>query len=238
MKNLLVLFSSMSIVAGAVAMATPAQAYDKDAYAYAAAHMIQRSDIPAVLGPFNEAMSFNAGPGRGKAYLCSLEASTDGPIPQFSYPVGQLEYTANYSAKGKDAPSLWVSVMQYPSAAKAIAAFDVAKKQVKNCTGTFTNSWTDPDSGVVSTSTTQTTNGIVPSVSTLGVDSLFVSVNSVFSGSSEEAPFKGDQYQVWSLINDVIITTSYNMEGADNVSTQKRKAVNQVAFNAETAWLD
>ena len=33
MKNLLVLFSSMSIVAGAVAMATPAQAYDKDAYA-------------------------------------------------------------------------------------------------------------------------------------------------------------------------------------------------------------
>ena len=43
---------------------------------------------------------------------------------------------------------------------------------------------------------------------------------------------------MWSLIDDVIITTSYNMESADNVSTQKRKAVNQVAFNAETAWLD
>jgi len=237
MKKILALVSTLSIAAGAVALATPAQAYDKDAYAYAAAHMIQRSDIPAVLGAFTDDMSFSAGPERGKAYLCSLDSSTDGPIPQFSYPTGRLQYSANYAAKGRNAPSLWVSVMQYASASKAIAAFDVAKKQVKNCKGTFTNSFTDTDSGVVSTSTTQTTNGIVPSVSTLGVDSIFVSVNSVFSGSSEEAPFKGDQYQVWSLIDDVIITTSYNMESADNVSTQKRKAVNQVAFNAETAWL-
>jgi hypothetical protein len=220
-----------------LAVATPASAYDDKAYAYAAGHMIARSDIPAVLGDFKKTMAFNAYSPNGPAMLCSIDGTGSTPSTTHTYPGGKLQFSANYSAKGGIGPSLSVTVNQYADGPAAIAAFDKAKKNVKNCTGTVTNSWTNTDTGSVSTYTTQTDNGVVPAVTTTGVESLFINVNSDSTATAEEAPYQSDQYTVVSLVNNVVISTTYYMNNVKNVTNKKRSAVNQVAFNAETAWL-
>jgi hypothetical protein len=223
-------------MAATIALATPASAYDDKAYSHAAGHMIARSDIPAELGDFKKQMSFNAFPPTGTAYLCTIDGVGSEPSTQFTYPSGKLQFSANYGTKEENGPSVSVVVIQYRDRQRAIAAFDVAKKQIVNCTGTVKNSWTNTDSGTVSTYTTETTNGVVPAVTTTGVESLFIDVNSVSAATGEEVPFQSDQYAVLSLLDDVVITTTYYMNNANNISTKKRKAVNQVAFNAETVW--
>jgi hypothetical protein len=235
-RSAVVLVGVSALALGALA-ASPAQAYDKKSYRYAASHMIDRKDIPAELGAFKKSMSFNAFGSRGKATLCSLPGGATTPGTEVTYPGGKLHFEANYSTRGDSPQSLWVAVEQYPDSQKAIAAFDEAKKEAKKCTGTSTSSWTDPDSGVVSTYTVMIENGVVPSVTTTGVESLFVNVNSDSSATSEEAPYRSDTYAVVSLINNVVISTNYSTSATLNIPTQQRKSINQVAFNAETAWL-
>ncbi len=46
-----------------------------------------------------------------------------------------------------------------------------------------------------------------------------------------------DSYSVYSLVDDVIIQTQFYANTNDNLTTKQRKAVNQLAFNAETRWL-
>jgi len=221
----------------ATGLAAPAHAYDDKAYAYAAGHMIQRSDIPKVLGKFRNTMAFNAYAPDDAISMCSLQQPGDTPSTEVNFPVGTYEFNANYNAGGAGAPSLASFVYQYSTTGNAIAAFHKATTQAKRCAGQHSSSWTDPDSGSVSTYTTVTTNGVVPAVQTAGVKSVFVNVNSE-AASTGAGPYQTDQYQVFSLIDDVVIVTLYNMNSADNVTTSQRKAVNQVAFNAETAWLN
>ena len=42
---------------------------------------------------------------------------------------------------------------------------------------------------------------------------------------------------MYSLVDDVIITTNFYTGSELNLPTKKRKAINQVAFNAVSAWL-
>ena len=235
-RSTVVLVAASTLALG-VAVAAPAHAYDKKSYEYAAGHMIDRKDIPAALGAFQKTMSFNAFQVSDKAVLCTIPGGQSVPDTEVNYPAGKLHFEANYNAKGNGPQALWVSVQQYADAQKAIAAFNQAKKVIKSCTGTVSTSFSDPDSQVVSTYTVMTENGVVPSVTTTGVESLFVNVNSDSTATSEEAPFRSDQYSVISLVNNVIITTNYRTDAALNIKTKKRKAINQTAFNAETAWL-
>lgn len=235
-RSAVVLVSASALALG-VAVVAPAQAYDKKSYEYAAGHMIDRKDIPVSLGAFRKAMGFNAFQSIGKPQLCVLPGGPSVPDTEVTFPGGRLQFEANYNSKGDGPQSLWVTVLQYADAQKAIAAFDEAKKEAKKCTGTVTSSFTDPDSGAVSTYTVMTENGVVPSVTTTGVESLFVNVNSDSTATSQEAPYRSDQYSVFSLVNNVIITTNYRTDATLNIKTKKRKAINQVAFNAETAWL-
>ena len=46
-----------------------------------------------------------------------------------------------------------------------------------------------------------------------------------------------DGYNVYTLVNDVIIDTGYYTGSELNMSTNQRKDVNQAAFNAVTRWL-
>jgi hypothetical protein len=214
----------------------PAHAYDQKAYSYAAGHMIHRAAIPAMLGSFSSAMAFNAYEPEDPTWMCSLLQPGNVPATEINFPAGRYEFNANYSVPGPNSPALTVYVYQYTSASKAISAFGAAKRQAKRCTGTYSDSWTDSSAGVVSTYTTVTTNGVVPAVAIAGVKSVFVNVDTN-AATTGTGPFQSDQYQVFSLINDVVIVTSYNQNSSDNVTTQQRKAVDQVAFNAETAWL-
>ncbi len=45
-------------------------------------------------------------------------------------------------------------------------------------------------------------------------------------------------YSVYSLLNDTIIITNYFSDGAKNLTSVQRKAVDKVAFATESRWLD
>ena len=231
---------SVAVVSAALAMAipAPAQAYDRDAYAYAAKHMIDRAAIPKVLGNFDRNLTFSATAVAWDPLLCDLPGATaDSPPTAVKFPAGSAQYTANYSSSGKFPTSLQVVVNQYPSASAAISAFNTLKKRARTCTGSSSSSYVDEESGVRSTSSTLLVNGKVPSVTTAGVASIFVNRNNRNESTSGAPPYIDDNYAVYSLFGDVIIATTYYPNDSTNISTEERKAVNQVAFHAETAWL-
>jgi hypothetical protein len=232
----LLALSLAGALGAAVAVATPAAAYPRDDYSYAAAHMIARSDIPASLGTFKKSLSFSADKGNTN-YACWVPTSDpDAQQVSVKYPGGTYSYSGSYEGRGKDAPSLVVGVDQYSSASAAIKAFNVLKKGIVKCTGTGSNTFTDDD-GTTYAYSTLLTHGVVPTVSTLGVESLFVSNNSLQEETPGDSRYVNDTYTVYSLFGDVIIQTQYYSNTNTNLTTKQRRAVNRVAFNAETAWL-
>lgn len=229
LAGLLAATAAVSIVAAA----TPAQAYDKDAYVYAAGHMLQSGDIPSSLGTFGKDMFFNASSG-SKIYACYVNSNDITVKPQSAYVFG-----ANFSDNSKDGNgnSVMQAVYQYSSATKAISAYQALTKAIKGCTGTTTNSWTDDDTGVTQTSTSLTTNGKVPAVTEVGVESVFVNTNYLSTSSDGQDKYSSDSYTVFSLVNDVIISTGYSTGNVENIPTKQRKQVNQLAFDAISRWL-
>ena len=234
--GLLVVVACTALTLTALA-AAPAQAYDNHAYAYAAGHMIDRKDIPAELGVFKKTMTFNAYSSTATASVCTISGVGDQPETTYSFNDGKLTFNAAYSSRGTKGASLMVNVYQYDDRTKAIAAFDEIKKAAPKCTGTVSNTFTSTESGAQSTYTVKTTNGVVPAVTTTGVESIFVNVNYESTATTDAPAFLNDQYSVLSLINDVIIVTNYYKNDSVNVSKKQRKAVNQVSFNAETVWV-
>lgn len=223
-------------LAVAVAVAAPAAAYPRDDYSYAASHMIDRPDIPASLGTFKKAATFNASLAR-TVYACEVPLSDpDAPDVSVRYPGGKYAYTVTYYGRGREAPFVFVQVNQYSSDSAAIKAFDLLQKRISLCTGTGSNTWQDDD-GTSTTYSTQLTHGVVPEVSTLGVDALFVSNNSLSASTPGDSRYLNDSYVVFSLFGDVIIQTQYYSNSNVNLTTKQRKSVNQMAFNAESAWL-
>lgn len=239
MKTRRLLATTVVAAAAVTLVAGPAMAYDRDAYGHAASSMIERSDIPKVLGEFKKTLGFSAYAGSNKLYVCSVpQADPNASDVSVSIAGAQYAFTGSYEGKGKsDAPSIDVTVNQYKNAEAAISAFDELKKKIKKCTGTGSSTWTD-DGGKTTTYSTEVTNGVVPAVTTTGVESLFVSNNSLSASTPGDSKFVNDQYLVYSLVDDTIIVTEYFTNTNDNMTTKQRKAVNQVAFNAETRWLN
>lgn len=232
MKKSLAAVSAVATLASAMLMAAPAQAYDQDAYVYAAGHMLTTADVPASLGDFGTNMSFYATQNTGKLYLCYVgdkDVAAKG---------GKATYSASFNESAKDAAgnSLGQSVMQYGSAEKAIAAFDVVKERIKKCTGTTTQTWPGED-GSSQTSSSLTTNGTVPMVTEVGVESVFVNQNYLTTSSDGADKYSSDTYTVYTLLNDTILWTSYTTGNLENIPTKQRKQVNEVAFTAIDRWL-
>lgn len=219
--------------------AGPALAYDRDAYSNAAGSMIERSDIPKVLGEFKKNLGFSAFAGGDKIFVCDVpQADPNAPDVVVYMPGSKYTFNGSYQGKGKNDPvTIAVDVNQYASASDATDAFDTLKKNIKKCTGSGSNTWTDED-GKTTTYSTELSNGVVPAVTTTGVESLFISNNSLQETTPGDSRFLNDDYSVYSLVDDVIIVTEYSSNTNANLTTKQRKAVNQVAFNAETRWLD
>ena len=222
----------------AVGVAPAAQAYDRDAYAYGAAHMIQRSDIPKELGAFKPGLSFGANPGEGMQWICAKPQSDPAAKDiEVKIPGPKYSFYASYNGRGKQSPLLTVTVGQYATTEKAIKAFDTLKTRIKTCDGTDSSSYTDDD-GSTYVSSTLATTGVVPSVTTAGVPSLFLSQNNLDETLPKGAIYISDSYTVYSLFDDTIIQTSFFSGGTKNLTTAQRKAINKVAFNAEGRWVD
>ena len=220
-----------AVAVAAIGMATPAQAYDRELYAYAAGHMVGHQDIPAPLSVKKNA-SFNAYSASGETYLCGDDAKN------VTYPGGEYQFSVSYLGR-KGGMGVSVTVTQYASARAAIRAFDALKKAVRQCEGPASGQQTYED-GTSDTWSRLTTSGNVPLVTVAGVESIFLNVNydDVTINSDEENRYSSDAYDVYTLVNDVIIDTSHYTGSELNMSTKERRAVNQVAFNAVTRWLD
>lgn len=213
----------------AVGMAGPAQAYDRDTYSYAASHMIGHKDIPTSLN-VKKGASFTANPSFGKNYLCSDDTKS------VEYPGGVYQFSMAY--EGRKNSGVTVNVYQYASSTKAIKAFEALQSALKQCEGTASGSQTFDDGSTDSWSNL-TTTGKVPMVTVAGVQSLFQNQNYDDVTTGEYGGrYTSDSYSVYTLVGDSIITTNYYTGSELNMTTKQRKAVNQVAFNAVTRWLD
>lgn len=234
MKKSLAVLAATITAAASLAAAAPALAYDEDAYAYAATHMLQSGDLPASLGDFGSNMSFNATQDGGKIYLCYVGEK------QITAPGGKLSFGGFFieNRKDGDGNSMSQTVTQYSSAQKAISAFEKLTKAIKGCTGTTSQTWADDEDGSTQTSSSLTTNGRVPGVTEVGVESVFVNQNYLSTSSNNTERYANDTYTVYSLLNDVIIATAYNTGNLENIPTKERAKINQVAFTAIDRWLD
>lgn len=239
MRISIALASAAAVTLGTVALAPAASAYDRDAYSFAAGHMIERSDIPSGLGNFSSKMDFNGYQPSYDFFLCTVPGADQSiPSTDVKIPSGKFQWSAGYNSTSKSTSSISVTVNQFASEQDAIKAFGTTKKLVKSCDGKGSSSWTDPDSGVTTTISSLVTNGVVPSVTVVGVESLFVSQDNLSQSSTGESRYVDDQYIVLSLADDAIIVTSYYANAGSNISSKQRKSVNQVAFNAITRWVD
>jgi hypothetical protein len=212
----------------AVGLAGPAQAYDRDGYSYAAGHMIGYKDIPKSLDAKRGA-SLDVYNRPGKNYVCSVDSK------DVEYAGGVQNSSMGF--QGRKGTSVNVNVAQYASTAEAIKAFDALKKGAPTCEGPNTGSQTFDDGSTDSWSNLITT-GNVPMVTVAGVESIFVNQNYDDVTTGEYGGrYSSDTYSVYTLVNDVIIETTYYTGSELNMTTKQRKAVNQVAFNAVTRWL-
>lgn len=214
----------------AVGLAAPAQAYDRDLYAFAAGHMIGHEDVPASLN-VKKGANFGAFPNTGKNFVCG-DATR-----QIEYTGGDYQFSMSYDGR-KGATGVNVLVSQYSSAQQAIKAFNQLKKAVGECSGPASGQETYDD-GSTDTWSRLTTTGNVPLVTVTGVPSVFLNENyeDVTAGEYPNR-YTSDNYSVYTLVDDVIITTSRYTGSEINMSTKERRAVNQVAFNAVTRWVD
>lgn len=227
------------IAAGAavtLTVAPAASAYDREVYSYAAGHMIERSDIPKALGTFDPRPFFDAGPGL-PTYLCFVPSGdpdasgTDVKIGKASY-----QFSAVYSPTKGPASSVSVRVTQYAKATDAIKAFQTLKKESSKCTGSGSTTWVNED-GTQTTSSWMLSTSTVPSVAVVGVSSIGITQDNLSVSSPDGDRNTSDTYTVYTLVNDVIISTSYGSSGTTNLTSAQRKAVNQVAFNAVGRWV-
>ena len=213
----------------AIGLAAPAQAYDRELYAFAAGHMIGANDVPASLN-VKKGGDFGAFPSGKTNFLCG-DADK-----QVNYPGGDHQFNMYYDGR-KGGTGISVNVTQYASAQKAIRAFNDLKKGLKECEGPASGQQTFDDGSTDSWSRLNTT-GNVPLVTVAGVQSVFLNENYEDVTTGEGAgTYSSDSYSVYTLVNDVIINTSRYTGSELNMSTRERRAVNQVAFNAVTRWV-
>jgi hypothetical protein len=198
--------------------------------------MIERSDIPKVLGDFDESLSFSAGRGV-PTYLCYLRSSTPdavGTDVQVGKP--QMQYSGIYSpSKGRQV-FVGVRVLQFRSAAEAIKGFEDLKTQSRKCKGAGSTTWTNGD-GTQTTSSWRVSTSVVPQVTVAGVPSISITQDNLSVSSGGGKPSASDNYTVYTLVNDVILATSYDGGSTTNTTKEQRKATNQVAFNAVSRWV-
>lgn len=230
-KSIIATFAAATVLSG-MALAAPAQAYDRDAYAYAASHMLGNKQVVAPLTAKPNGY-FNAGPD-SKSWLCQANEK------DVNYPGGLYRFSINYQSTKKKQSGVNSHVEQFASATKAIAAFNSLKKGAKDCSGptSGSNNYTDADGNTVTdTWSSLTTTGDVPLVTIVGVPSVFINTNYQDVSSDQDSPYSSDNYTVYTLVNNVIISTNYYSGSELNISAAERKAVNQTAFNAVSAWL-
>jgi hypothetical protein len=241
MNRRLVAAAVATLTAGAsLAAAAPARAYDADAYAFAAGHQISASDIPTVLGTYQENPSFTASPSAGKSYLCQVPTVEASAVPTIvQYPGPRLSFSTTYNGTAKpDAPAVAIEIDQYATEKKALKAFTLASRRIVVCTGSGTSTYTDPTSGAVITFTSSLSHGLVKKIESGGVRALSISTDSLSETAAGDLRYLNDTYAIIWLVGDTVMTTTYYQNTNQNITGAQRKAVANVALAAQREWVE
>jgi hypothetical protein len=110
-------------------------------------------------------------------------------------------------------------------------------KAVKKCDGRVDTSWTGLD-GTVYPSDTLTTTGKVPRVTVAGVESVFINRDSNFDATLDNPASINDQRALFTLVNDVIIQSGFDIGTSKDLSAAQKKGLEKVAFDIVDFWLD
>ena len=224
--------TSVALVAS-VAVAAPAQAYDEDAYAYAATHMLKSDDLLAALGDFGSNMSSSASQSSSKIYLCY--------IGQTNHTCSRRETLVRVLVQREPEGRLGQQPGPDDHPVRQRREGHLRLREAAEG-GQEVHRHDDPDmandDGSTQTSSSLTTNGKVPGVTEVGVESVFVNQNYLSTSSNAKDRYASDTYTVFTLLNDVILSTNYSSGNLRNIPTKLRKKVKQVAFTAIDRWLD
>ncbi len=221
------------VIVGSMAMAmVPAQAYDREAAGYAASHFLDVSQLPK---EFASAKTIDIGvtmPST-KQFVCDY-GTTGNKEVRAGKP--ELNATAFYERKGRSL-SLGVDVWQYKSNEAAEKTFRQLTKNIKKCDGTFSGSWPDENGNPVPYENL-ITSGNIPAVTVTGVQSVFTNQNSDNAASGDVPSYLSDSMSIFTLVNDVIITTTGSTWSALNLTAKQKAALIQVANDMVTTWVD
>jgi len=211
----------------------PVSAYDKGAYGYAASHFLSEKQIPKVFKTKPKGFYVSINPAGVPQPVCGFGA---GEKTSVKLAIGLIEAFAGYELELK-MNDLTVNVIQYKNNVSAEKAFLTMSKAVKKCDGRVDTSWTGLD-GTVYSSDTLTTTGKVPGVTVAGVESVFINLDSNFDATLDNPASINDQRALFTLVNDVIIQSGFDIGTSKNISRAQKKGLEKVAFDMVDSWLN
>lgn len=221
-----------ALILGSLGLASPAaQAYDREAFAYASSHFVSPQQLPKIFAS-KSSFSVQVGDFGGKAFICSSPVP-DGPNVELTKPV--LNAYGSYEVRSENL-GLWINVSQYRSNVAAENAFTKISKDIKKCDGDYSGSWPG-DNDVVYPYQTIVTSGKIPAVTVTGVASIFTNQNSNNAAVGDQPAYLSDNFTIITLVNDSIIMTQATTGSAANLTAPQKKALEQVANQMVTAWV-
>jgi hypothetical protein len=234
MKSIFTGLVGAALVIGSLgAASTAAQAYDREAFAFAASHFLSPKDLPKAFAA-KPAMSVQVmDSGRNGSYVCT-SPTPNGPDVKMSRTLRSA--FASYDVVRRDL-NLFISVNEFKNNVAAEEAFAKLTKDIKKCEGNYTGSWTSDD-GTVYPYQNIVTTGKIPAVTVAGVASIFVNQNSSNAAVGDSPVYLNDALNIYTLVNDAIINTQGLNSRAVNVTAAQKKSLEKVAFDMVTTWVD
>jgi hypothetical protein len=221
------------LVVSVSAVSVPASAYDKEAYGYAASHFLNQKQIPKVFKATSNGFFVGISQASAPILVCGFGPNGNTLVKLAK---GTISSNAEFGSKA-GMTNLSVIVTQYKSNVAAEKSFTSMSKAVKKCDGTVDTSFTSPD-GTVFPSSTVTTTGKVPGVTVAGVETVFIDLDSKFAAAGGNPASTSDQRALFTLVNDVIIRSDFNIGTSKNLSAAQKKGLEKVAFDMVDSWLD
>ena len=225
-----------ALALGSMAVTTSvAQAYDKAAFGFAASHFLSAKDLPKEFAS-KPGATITIGDLMGEgSFLCASPGPDDGSIPNsFNLAPSVLNANVSYNEINKNV-DLYINVDQYRSNTAAEKAFAKVGKDLKKCDGSYSGTSTDGN-GISFPYTTAVTSGKTPAVTVAGVESVYTNQNVNNAAVGNPDSYLSDTFTIFTLLNDVIISTQASTQTAVDLTPAQKKALEQVANRMVTTW--
>jgi hypothetical protein len=82
------------------------------------------------------------------------------------------------------------------------------------------------------------TSGTIPGVTVTGVESIFTNRNSDNAAVGDQPACLNDTLSIFTLLNDAIIQTQGSTDSSSNLTAPQKKALEQVANQMVTEWVN